>query len=213
MLEKPNPSHHTVNEPSGRRSQDRVAVLRREHDRSLLVLLADGAGGTGGGARAADLFLAEAERFTFPSTSSSPETWTDIFEGIDARILKDGSAGETTGIALIIDDRRVIGASVGDSEAWLIGLDRYERLTDQQQRKPLLGTGRSAPVFFERSHESDTLVVGSDGLFSYVPRDKILETLRSSAPTAAADALLLAARLSSGALRDDLSAAIVRFRG
>ena len=76
--------------------------------------------------------------------------------------------GETTTVLLIVDGNRLYGASVGDSEAWMLGTANL-RLTASQQRKPLLGSGAASPVPFSAVLDG-VLLLASDGLFKYTTR-------------------------------------------
>ena len=70
----------------------------------------------------------------------------------------------------------VVGASCGDSRAYLIdGAGKLE-LTRDQQRKPRLGSGRASPRGFVAAR-AGTLVVATDGLFDYVPIAAIRDTV------------------------------------
>ena len=58
----------------------------------------------------------------------------------------------------------IMGVSVGDSEAWVLGPVGIDRLTEKQNRKRLGGVGSSATLF-HRPTLDGMLVVGTDGLF------------------------------------------------
>jgi serine/threonine protein phosphatase PrpC len=103
----------------------------------------------------------------------------------------------------------IAGASVGDSEAWLLE-ENTDILTAHQQRKPLIGSGRAAPVPFRRERVSGSLLVGSDGLFKYASEPSIRAAFHHEAPARVADALMEAVRLPSGALHDDVAAIVVQ---
>lgn len=78
-------------------------------------------------------------------------------------------------------------------------------LTRDQKRKPLLGSGNAIPIGFGPLACVSRLLLGSDGLFEYVPHERIRD-LSNSLPLAnAAAALVDAARLPSGALQDDVA--------
>jgi serine/threonine protein phosphatase PrpC len=53
------------------------------------------------------------------------------------------------------------------------------------------------------------LVVGSDGLFNCVARDKIAEAVRSHGPADAAEGLRAVVQLPSGMYQDDLGLVVV----
>jgi serine/threonine protein phosphatase PrpC len=72
-----------------------------------------------------------------------------------------------------------------------------------------LGSGRAAPVSFCRPTLDGTLVVGTDGLWSYTTPDKVAEAVRGRTPAGAAEELLPLVRLPSGMYQDDVGVAVV----
>jgi serine/threonine protein phosphatase PrpC len=188
-------------------SEDRLLVQRLP--RGLLVVVADGAGGLAGGARAAALFVEHVRaRVTSAFAANSEAAWITLSLEADARITHDPVAGETTGVALLVTDEMIIGASVGDSEAWLVTNDDFDALTIDQKRKRF-GSGRAAPVAFTRSLGVGNLVVGTDGLFSYVKPEALCDALRRADLHAAARKVIALVPLPSGALADDVAVVVV----
>jgi len=102
-----------------------------------------------------------------------------------------------------------MGASAGDCGAWLIheGLDD---LTDQQVRKPLVGSGSAMPVPFRKSIGSGTLLLASDGLFKYVRQKDITNLSLREDLDAAAQELTELPRLRSGEIPDDVAVILCR---
>ena len=177
------------------RGHDRAGAVRTAT--GYLLVLADGAGGTTGGAEAASRVVARAlaER---PRTASA---CVALLASLDDRL---GGGGETTAVVLAVVDGVVLGASVGDSGAWMPRGKELVDLTENQRRKPLLGSGRATVVAIDPVPLAGRLLVASDGLSSYVQSAQILEIL--ALPFAdIPSALTSAARLPSGALQDDLS--------
>jgi serine/threonine protein phosphatase PrpC len=172
-----------------------------------LVALADGAGGTGGGAAAAERLI------TFVTKLSQEAASTDWFEALcafDDELSARPMSGQTTGIVAFIDNERVRGASVGDSSAWLIAPSRgMTDLTTRQRRKPLLGSGEALPVEFEVERLGNRVLLGSDGLFKYAPVDRICALATRGTVAEAANALANCVRLQSGAFHDDVAVVIV----
>lgn len=202
---------YCAQEAAGKTCEDRVKIL--ETNGRVMIALADGAGGTGGGWTAATAFIAEAERFSFSMCGrGSPEAWEQFLREADARIARDANGGQCTGIAMAISDRSVVGASVGDSEAWLVKAGQVRIVTENQRRKPLLGSGAAAPVSFVASINAGEIVLcASDGIFKYAPRDALVKELTSGRSLAAiAKAIVDSTRLKSGALQDDVSLAVIR---
>jgi len=174
---------------------DRAEVFSRPHGH--LFVLADGAGGTSGGAAAADAVLAGARTF-FPN---SPSDCVNFLRDLDRRLT---SVGQTTAVVLLATDSTVFGASVGDSSAWLVVGAAITDLTQLQNAKPLLGSGNARALGFGPLPLVGRMLIGSDGLFKYVPHDRIA-ALANLPLTDAAAALIGAARLRSGALQDDIA--------
>jgi serine/threonine protein phosphatase PrpC len=83
-------------------------------------------------------------------------------------------------------------------------------LTKDQVRKPLLGSGSAKPVAFRAERPRGTLLVASDGLVKYAPRDRICRlALEKDLPSAGRKIVDLA-RLRSGQLQDDVSLVLCR---
>jgi PPM family protein phosphatase len=114
---------------SGGRGEDRVAVERAGG--RFLVVVADGAGGTGGAALAAQA-VCDAAVANF--RGGHADSWPLLLERIDSLLASAGHGGQSTAVLVEIADGQVRGASVGDSEAWLV-------LT---VRSPTLPNGRYA---------------------------------------------------------------------
>jgi serine/threonine protein phosphatase PrpC len=177
--------------------QDRAAVF--EYPDRLVIALADGAGGSGNGALAAEALVA-AVRAAGPAAD-----WSAVIEALDL----DGLPGETTAVVLAIDAERIAGASVGDSGAWLIG-DAILDLTEGQVRKPLVGSGCTCFAVAAGALGEATLLVASDGLLRYANHRDIARIARGPDLTIAARALIDLVRLPAGALQDDVSVVLCR---
>ncbi|MCA9254173.1 MAG: protein phosphatase 2C domain-containing protein [Phycisphaerales bacterium] len=197
---------HIATEGANTPCQDRVAILER--DGASVIALVDGAGGTGNGRAAAD-FVIDALAGETPEASQrvNPLYWRDALARIDRSLHRAGH-GQSTCIVIALAPEKIVGASVGDSQAWLILPDTFVALTENQRRKPLLGDGAATPVGFELNRRPGTLLVASDGLFNYVGHTRILDIARESPPECAPERLINAARLRSGALNDDIAIAL-----
>ena len=197
---------HTASE-RGELSEDRAVAIPVPD--GLIVAVADGVGGIAGGGLAAQ-FAVETISHLSPESAIEPDELSEI----DRALFSDTDLGETTLVAMKITREEICGASVGDSEAWWVTKDRCVRLTEDQQRKPFLGSGEANPVSFQlRIDEAGTLVVATDGLFGYGDAATLVNLARSSVPLPdIALAQENAARgKASGRLWDDLAIVLVRF--
>ena len=182
--------------------QDRAAVFER--DRGIVIALADGAGGTSNGAIAAQAVVDTVEIL-----AAADADWSVVLRALDG----DGrrlAGGQSTAIVLVVDEAGIRGASIGDSEAWLVRADRVDVLTANQQRKPLLGGGGHPASTSTGPIGNATLVVASDGLFRYAKAIDIARIAMLPDLATSADQLVALVRLPSGNVPDDLSIVLCR---
>ncbi len=183
--------------------EDRAALL--EYEEGVVAVVADGAGGTGGGAEAAQAVIDAVRR---QGWSAREDTWVGLLGRLDHSVYP----GQTTAVIVALGPAGIVGASVGDSEAWWWSAQAEHALTRGQRRKPLLGSEQALPVGFTLEARGEgTLVLGSDGLWKYVRWERVPEALRHP-PKEAARRLLESVRYPSGALPDDVSVIVVRAR-
>jgi serine/threonine protein phosphatase PrpC len=188
-------------------NEDRVHV--RERDDDLVVVVADGAGGLAGGTTAADAVV-EAVRVAVDDSEIDVYdtfSWNNILIAVD-RKLAATFAGETTAIVLVVSSAGVFGASVGDSQAWIVSADGIDDLTEGQNKKRL-GSGRAAPMTFFRPRLDGVLVVGTDGLFNYTTAEQIAQVVRGHEPREAVEQLRALVQLPSGNFSDDVGVVIL----
>jgi hypothetical protein len=200
-----------VVEPHARTGADHVAVL--PWGEAVVLVIADGAGNSRRGVEAAQAVIRAVQSAVVGRADlMRPEAWSQVLEQCDHGLASAAHGGETTAVVACVTEGRVIGASVGDSELWLICNDSHTSVTRHQRRKPLLGSGESTPVFFDVPWPQGTLLAGSDGLFSYADPRRIRAV--ASGPDLAASARELAAlpRLASGGLPDDVGLVLCRLR-
>ncbi len=204
--------HHvfaTVNVASGTRSQDRVTV--DEVGDALLIVLADGAGGMAGGAAAADAFINTRAvwdpRDALESGGRAAVAW---IEAIDRALSRSAHGGECTGVVVVVHGDVIAGAGVGDSCACVCSGEGIVDLTEFEQRKPLVGSGRAVAVPFVGRMNGGRLLVASDGLWKYAARERIAAIAGESDVEDAARRLVDMVRLRTGGLQDDVSIALVR---
>jgi serine/threonine protein phosphatase PrpC len=193
---------------SGRQSsEDRAEVFERGDE--LVVIVADGAGGISGGARAAGAIVE-----TVQSVAHNPsldlhdaDMWKALLREADAT-LATRAAGETTATIVVVGPSGLTGVSVGDSEAWIVAGTSMDDLTRSQER-PRLGTGRAVPVAFRRRAVDGVLLVATDGLFKHASVGRIAATVREGEVSRAAERLAALVQLASGGYPDDLGIVVV----
>lgn len=117
--------------------EDRAAVF--EYEEGVVLVVADGAGGTGGGALAAEAVVEGVRRVGW---SPSTDTWMDLL----GRLNHSVAPGQTTAVVVALGESTLAGASVGDSGAWWFGAAGEQELTRGQYRTPLLGSGEVSAV-------------------------------------------------------------------
>jgi PPM family protein phosphatase len=182
-----------------------------ERGETLVLVVADGAGGIRGGGKASDALVA-AVRAAVGDLAFAVEDarhWLKLFLATDATLAKN-AIGETTGVVVVLGSRQLIGVSAGDSEAWVVTATEVHDLTRGQHTKRRLGSGRAEPVAFAQAALSGTLVVATDGLFKHAASDVIACMIRESAISIAGEQLLGLVRLPSGRLVDDVALVLVR---
>ena len=185
--------------------QDRAMAVHT--GAGYLVAVADGAGGTGDGAAAAEHAITGLAKLG-PAAASTD--WFEALLELDDQLLARRSGSQTTVIVAHVSAGRIVGASVGDSSAWLISpAGEMTDLTAHQRRRPLLGSGEALPVIFEAEFGGCRLVLGSDGLFKYATAERICSLAMWGSVAEAADALANCVRLPSGEFQDDVAVLIV----
>jgi serine/threonine protein phosphatase PrpC len=192
---------------SRKRTEDRAEVF--EHESSLIVVVADGAGGIPGGAAASDAVV-DAVRVTVQARSfdiHGVRTWCEVLRDTDVALSRSSAGGETTAIIVVIGPHGLLGTSVGDSEAWMVGRST-SRLTEGQ-RRTRIGTGRCRPSPFHRGALDGVLVIATDGLFRHAPADAIVRACTTGNVEIIVERLVDLPRLRSGAYPDDLAVVVV----
>ena len=198
----PNVETVTATESYRDRCEDRVAVISHE-DRTIIVV-ADGAGGVGSGDIAAETVIREIR--SGYTTIGTADQWADLLGQIDHRI----SMGESTAVVIDVRPFGIAGASVGDSNAWIINHDQIEDLTLHQNRKPLLGSGNASPASFIHAPLDGVLLVGTDGFFNYAKRDAVTTLVAQSEFYRIPRLCVEMVRLPSGDMWDDVGIVAAR---
>jgi serine/threonine protein phosphatase PrpC len=190
---------------NGGRGEDRLLV---EHcGARTLAVVADGAGGTGSGAAATAMACAIAAQRLRTQGTGTAEDWARCLYEVDQALVQSG--GQCTAVVVEISEGRVFGASVGDSGAWMLTGNWIIDLTENQHRKPLLGSDEAMPMAFGPIELSGRLLIASDGLFKYATESEIAQRAMGVSVNEALDRLIAGVRLRSGALQDDVSVILI----
>lgn len=180
--------------------QDRVSVSS-SRDR-VVIALADGAGGTAGGERAAAAVIDAV-------AAAQVDDWASVLTELELDPDRLGP-GQTTAVILTVTRDGLRGASAGDSGAWVIRDGKIEDLTHAQHRKPLIGDHSIAIPFQAGPLAGGTLLVASDGLLRHAPPEAIARVATGPDLTAAARELVGLVRMPSGEVPDDVAIVLCR---
>jgi len=183
------------------KGQDRIKVSRIDSS-TVAAVLADGAGGQGGGCRAADLVV---DRLS----NGLPADFASLFETIlelDRELQLDSLAGLSTVVAVYSVGPDFFGAVIGDSDALLISEGEIRNLAPEKEIKPLLGDGEAFPSVFSGSLVNSVLLLCSDGLSKYIQLSDVLDVCsRLNAPSSIVDGLVDRVELVGTEFQDDVS--------
>jgi hypothetical protein len=181
--------------------KDRIVDIRMP-GRTLFVV-AGGAGGAAGGASAAEAVRGAAYAY---QDWRMPSDWAGWLGRVDYEMSRSRVGLASAVVIEIWDDGRIVGASVGDCEAWMFGGGAAPRsLTARQAIKPLLGEGTVRPVGFEARLGRGTLLMATEGLRKYMDRARITKAASIRPLEAACTALVGGVRLKGGTLQDDIA--------
>ncbi|MCP4111998.1 MAG: hypothetical protein GY749_41800 [Desulfobacteraceae bacterium] len=84
-------------------------------------------------------------------------------------------------------------------------------LTENQCRKPLLGSGVAVPIPFGLVAVSGDILLGTDGLFKYSLTRDITNALKGENLNQCGETLIGQVRLPSGSFQDDVSVVLCRY--
>jgi serine/threonine protein phosphatase PrpC len=176
---------------------------------ATVLAVADGSGGLGGGAEAAEHAVRMISDAAHAGIAQDPGSWVSLIARIDA--TPAAGHGQCALVVAAIVGTRIVGASAGDCDAWLV-TDGIQNLTEHQIGKPLVGSGFVVPVGFEAELGKGTLLLASDGLLKYARRNQIAALMRGADFQAVPQQLAQLLRLRSGELPDDLAIIVCRCR-
>jgi serine/threonine protein phosphatase PrpC len=189
--------------------QDRVGVFERS--RVVVAVVADGAGGTSGGAVAAQqVVTAVGKALDEGRTPAREATWTQLLLELDVALEP---IGQSTAALATVSACEVVGASIGDSGVFVVSPERSVELTERQLRKPLLGGGVSTVVGFAHPVRArDAVLLATDGVLKYAQREMVLSIVRDHRlpPSERCGRIIDVARLANGALSDDAGIVLIR---
>jgi len=180
--------------------QDRAFALACEH--GIVIAVADGAGGMSGGAQAAKAVVD-----AVAAVGSHAYDWTMLLAQLDHDQI---GFGQTTAVVVWLTRDQLVGASAGDSAAWIIRGTEVEDVTRAQHRKPLIGDGAVITTLAAGPLAGGTLLVASDGLFRFAKREDIVRIAGGPDLAAAANQLVELVREPSGQVPDDVTVVLCR---
>jgi PPM family protein phosphatase len=176
-----------------------------------LCFLADGQGGSSGGAEAARIACstaAEAALRRSPEALAEPLSWGPVLQEADQAVDRDRDAGFTTLLGFCITSGRLVGASCGDSTICaLSGSEPARNVTAAQLKNPPVGSGAAMFVSFAVPLLRPWSVLAmSDGVWKYVGWERLVQATTELRGEALVEALQKFARLPrSGRFPDDFT--------
>jgi len=194
-----------------RENEDAFVVSAHPHNADVIMcFLADGMGGQSFGGPAARLACERAYEVACtysPADLANPNSWNNVFREVDATVDRESKAGFTTFIGLVVIPEKIVGVSCGDSAAFHLSSNGFRELTNKQHKHPPLGSGAAIPVTFQANWQAPMKVlIVTDGVWKYVSRDAIVESLELDSSTAMIQQLRSSAALpSNGELADDFT--------
>ncbi len=147
------------------------------------------------------------------------QIWAERVGGIDRMLSRDRKMGEAHVVVVGVTPgryNRVIGASVGECEAWIIAPANVphetatQNLTHRQARRPLAGSGAALPVAFETNWPDGTLLLATKDLFKHASRSQIIDAARHDDLEQAAQHLVSLARPSSDQQQNNFALLLCR---
>lgn len=199
-----------LQDPAPEISHDRLKMVRMGP--RTVIALADGAGGMSGAPEAAEQVVDRLlEIFPPGSPPLTPHVCAETLQAVDQAVASNPRAGESTALLVVLDGDSLVGASVGDCEAWAFPHDAQPReLTSNQMRKPRIGTGRSNPIGFGPTRMDGLLIMMTDGVAHYVTPLELAAVVRTAESEQLPKALVDHVRLPSGALPDHATVLVAR---
>jgi serine/threonine protein phosphatase PrpC len=161
-------------------------------------------GGTGDGHLAAEAVVRQVSNRC--DAMNRAADWQAELQAVDFRI----GTGESTAVIVDVRPDGLCGASVGDSQAWIISDGEVFDLTARQVRKPLLGSGHAQSTGFSHGPLEGLLLVATDGFCNYVKRQDLPRLLAAVPFPEIPRKCVELARLPSGDHWDDIGIVVCR---
>lgn len=109
----------------------------------------------------------------------APDTWVKWLKMLDSSLL---GGSESTFVAAAVCNDQVVGASAGDSRAYLLGAGGGCRILTASSNKARLGSGEIMPFTFSLTlKHKDMLLLMSDGAWTPLGSTLIDKTARKAA--------------------------------
>lgn len=175
----------------------------------LLVALADGAGQAEQAARWVLRQLEQRVAGAAPEELERFATWSGWLRSLDAALA---GGPQSTLVALVVLENRILGAAAGDSRAYLHDREGELHLLTEGADRQRLGSGAATPHPIHRPFaRGETLVLLSDGAWTPLSMTRLRDTLAHAAlgPLAELPETLLHAAARTGRA-DDMTAVAVR---
>jgi serine/threonine protein phosphatase PrpC len=104
-----------IGERGAEACQDRASIV--PVDDGLVLVLADGAGGLGGGAQAAEAVITAVTSACGSGSSNvwTAHFWVDVLSAVDTQLAASAQRGESTAVVCAVGREKIVGACVGDS--------------------------------------------------------------------------------------------------
>lgn len=189
-------------------SQDRALCAVKEGQ--AFVVLADGAGGFGGGDEVAEAIVEFSGKCFVSGELTETTECAETLLSLDRSLRAKGDLGESTAAVVIADRGVLFGASVGDSGVLLIDRSHVIDLTSDQNRKPRIGTGRARPVSFGPVPFEGIVMIASDGVLDYLDKTALLGIIHREEFLSVPEKVIEHIRHTHRSLPDDASVALIR---
>ena len=177
----------------------------------VIVALADGAGAA---EQAARRVVRQFDSLIAAGSASEVESfpaWSSWLRALDGGMV---GAAQSTFVALAVLEDRVVGASVGDSRAYLWSREGLLQILTEGGSKLRLGSGRIKPSpIYAPLHRGDIVLLMSDGAWTPLAVSRLRDTIAAAALGRLADLPEVILREASRTgVADDMTVVVARRR-